>query len=76
MAFLLSGPGIAVLTIGPAGSSGKNGCSPPEGGEDFTAAAAAYDRCGRKEDFGVTRVAMGRNRTAARSEAIVKIEGR
>lgn len=27
MAFLLSGPGMAVLTVGALGSSGKKGCS-------------------------------------------------
>ena len=39
IAFLLCGPGMAVLTIGPAGSSGKKGAS-LDVAEDLTAAAA------------------------------------
>jgi hypothetical protein len=43
IAFLLCGPGIAVLTVGPDGSSGKNGDSPDDDelGDAFAAAADA-----------------------------------
>jgi hypothetical protein len=43
IAFWLSGPGMAVLIIGPAGSSGKNGSSPADP-DVFAAAVAPYDR--------------------------------
>ena len=57
---------MAVFTIGPAGSSGKNG-SFLEGGEGgLTAAAVTYRRW-----MGVIRVARGRSRAAARREAMV-----
>jgi hypothetical protein len=68
--FLLCGPGIAVLTTGPDGSSGKNGCW-PEDAEALTAAAATHRSCGRREDVGVRREAIGRKRVAARREAMM-----
>jgi hypothetical protein len=40
IAFLLSGPGISVSTMGCLGSSGKNGCSPLS-----AMAAAAAEAC-------------------------------
>jgi len=72
IAFLLSGPGMAVLTIGPDGSFVKNGCS-VEGGAGLTAAAVAY---GRREDLEASREAMGRNRAAARRDDMVDEERR
>lgn len=47
MAFLLSGPGISVFTIGCRGSSGKKGCSPLS-----ATAAAAAEACRLCEAIG------------------------
>jgi type IV secretory pathway TrbL component len=72
IAFLLSGPGMAVLTVGPEGSFVKNGCSVEEGA-DLTAAAVAY---GRRADLAASREAMGRNRAAARRDDMMDEERR
>lgn len=70
IAFLLFGPGISVLTMGPEGSLGKNGCSPP-GSETLAAAALANAR--ELTQAGVLvamRDATGPRRAAARRDAI------
>ena len=71
IAFLLSGPGIAVFKIGPLGSSGKRDWAPEEGAV-FDAVAVAYWRIGRE------RGAIVRRRAAARWDAIfeAQLEGR
>jgi hypothetical protein len=86
IAFLLSGPGICVLMMGPAGSSGKNGCSPGVSGIAAAAAAEAYRL---RNALGVIREALcalklkyaGRARPAVRrseamaSEVWIKVWG-
>jgi hypothetical protein len=76
MAFLLSGPGIWVWTMGAVGSSGKKDCSPLVSG----AVAAAAEAYRLRNVFGVVRDAFwawklmyaGRVRPAVRrNEAIV-----
>ena len=62
---MLCGPGIAVFTVGLAGSSGKNGAS-PEGSDGFAAAAPTCRRW-----MGENRGAKGRSRAAVRREAIL-----
>ena len=78
MAFLLSGPGIAVLTIGFRGSSGKKECSPLSA--TAAAAAEAYRLCGAIGAFGATRAFTprtgARRRPALRmSDVIVVVVG-
>ena len=78
MAFLLSGPGIAVLTIGCRGSSGKKECSPLSA--TAAAAAEAYRLCSAIGAFGATRAfatrTEARRRPALRmSDAIVVVAG-
>ena len=78
MAFLLSGPGIAVLTIGCRGSSGKKECSPLSA--TAAAAAEAYRLCGAIGAFRARRAFAprtgARRRPALRmSDAIVVVAG-
>ena len=78
MAFLLSGPGIAVLTIGCRGSSGKKECSPLSA--TAAAAAEAYRLCGAIGALWAIRAFAPRNgarrRPALRmSDAIVVVAG-
>ena len=75
MAFLLSGPGIAVLTIGCRGSSGKKECSPLSA--TAAAAAEAYRLCGAIGALEATRAfvrkAGARKRPAVRAKDAIVI---
>ena len=78
MAFLLSGPGISVLTIGCRGSSGKKECSPLSA--TAAAAAEAYRLCGAIGALWATRAFAPRNGARRRpslrmSDAMVVVTG-
>ena len=66
MAFLALGPGMAVLTVGPAGSSGRKGVSVLEESTDAAAAAPCredvLDVYRREERAGCWVVSRARGR--------------